>query len=219
MDLTALAWETSPKPDRSFELGGVPSGLYRVQLVRNQPTPRVLATQDVAVGSVDIEDLGLYPESSVALSGRARVAENRNRDLSAVRVVLLGLPNAAGVASSIEALVGRDGRFLAEGLEPTSYALQVQAPPDLYVERVSFGGRLVTGKALDLFGGIQGSLDIRLREGAARIEGTVLQTGPQPERAGVAVLYPAGEDPGSSGRRVVSAGGNRFAFGGVPPGA
>lgn len=218
MDLTALAWKTSLKPDRSFELGGVPSGLYRMQLVRHQPTPRVLAMQDVAVGSVDVEDLGLYPESSVSLSGRARVAGNSNRDLSAVRVVLLGLPNAAGFASSIDALVGRDGRFLVAGLEPTSYALQVQAPPDLYVERVSFGGHPVTGKVLDLFREIQGRLDIGLRAGAARIEGAVLETGPPPERASVAILCPAGEDPEGSSRRVVSAGGNRFAFGAVPPG-
>lgn len=220
-DLAGLARTAPLLADRSFEFGGIPAGLYRLQLVRNQPDRRIVASREVAVGSADVEGLGLHPGPPVSLRGRVRVAEHGNWDLTAVRVAFLGLPTAAGFATAAGAPVGPGGRFLAEGLEPASYALQVQAPPDLYVRLVRFGGRPIAGAVLDLATGGRGSLDIELRDGAARIEGAVLETGSPPDRAArtrVAILHPTGARPGDRCRRVVAAAGSRFAFSGVPPG-
>ncbi len=221
MDLTALARKTPLDANRSFEFSGVPSGLYTVQLVRERPDPRLLATQVVSIGSVDVTGLNLCPEPTVSLRGQATVAGHADRDLSAVRVVFLAVPSAAGFAASVDALAGRDGRFSAQNLEPASYVISVQTPPDMYVQRVMFGGREVEGRALDLAGGIWGSLNIALRDGAARIAGAVLEAESSAERAErmpVAILYPAGSDPGTRGRRVASAAGSRFEFEGLAPG-
>ena len=220
MDLSALAHSAPVEADRSFEFNGVPPGVYTIQLVQEGPDPRILAAQAAVVGAADVIGLNLRPEPPVSLQGRARVAGAAGRDMSSIRVTFLGVPSAAGFAMSIDALAGRDGRFLARNLEPASYLLRVQTPRDLYVERVLFGGREIADRALDLSAGAQGRLEIALRDGAARITGDVSATElpAQPGGARVAILYPAGSDPASGGRRIVSVAGDSFAFDGLPPG-
>ncbi len=221
-DLAALAWKAPLGPLRTFEFHGVPAGQYTVQLIADSPDRRILAARVAIIGPAGADDLRLYPEPPLALRGRVSVSGFAPRDLSRVRISLHPAPSAAGFCMSVDALAGREGHFVARGLEPTSYALLVQAPPDLFVERVLLGRRVVPGRVLNLGGVTAGSsLEIRMRDGAARLSGAVRTTSSSERRqAGmrVAVLYPVASSPGDPRRSIAPIAGNRFEFSGVAPG-
>lgn len=223
VDLSALARQTSVEAGMGFEFAGVPSGSYTLRLVSRDSGRRILATRAVTVGASDVVGFGLHVEPPFSLPGRATINGHAQRDLSAVGVRLIGTPTVAGPAESCELLVGNDGRFLARDLEPTAYVLSVQAPPGLYVERVSLGGRAVTGSILDLSAGPRGGLEIALRDGAARLAGTVLgavRTNPgDAETVRFAILIPTGPGGGIAGRIVSAVTEKGFDFVSVPPGA
>ena len=222
VDLAALGWRAPLDSSRTFEFHGVPSGQYTAQLIGDSPDHRILATQIAIVGSAGADDLKLYPGPPLALRGQVRVSGLARRDLSSVRVSLHAVPSAAGFSQSIDVLAGSDGHFVAESLEPTSYTLLVQAPPDLFVEGVLIGGRNITGQSLDLADGVAGSsLEIRLRDGAARLSGAVQGTDSSDqrwERMRVAVLYPAASSPVSVQRSISPVTESRFEFDGIAPG-
>lgn len=222
-NLPALARETAVEAGLGFEFAGVPSGSYTLRLVSRGPGRRVLATRAVTVGSSDVVGFGLHAEPPIALPGRTTLRGHPNRDLSAGRVSLIGMPTAAGSAASLDLLVGSDGRFLARDLEPAAYVLRVQTPPGLYVERVSLGGREVTGAILDFSAGLRGDLEIALRDGAARLAGTVLgmeaTTADEAGTTRFAILLPTGPGDGFAERRVSAVTGGRFDFRNVRPGA
>lgn len=222
LDLSALARRTSVGAAREFEFAGVPPGSYTLRLATRGPGRRILATRAVTVGSSDVVGFGLHADPPFSLPGRATVDGNAHRDLSAVRVSLIGVPSAAGPAASRELFVGNDGRFLARDLEPAAYVLRVHTLPGLYVERVSLGGREVTGSILDLSGGPRGGLEIALRDGAARLAGAVVgaaQTIPgDAETVRFAILIPTGPGGGIAGRRVSAVTEQGFDFRSVPPG-
>ena len=222
MDLAALAWRAPLDPFRTFEFQGVPSGQYTVQLIGDSANHRVLATQVAIVGSAGADNLKLYPEPPLAVRGRVRIPGLARRDLSNVRVSLHAVPSATGFSASIDTLAGSDGHFVAENLEPTSYEVLVQVPPDLFVESVRFGGRNIIGQSLNLAGSVAGtSLEINLRDGAARLSGAVQGENPSnqhSEKICVAVLYPAGSSPGTMHRSIVPVTEGRFEFDGIVPG-
>ena len=222
MDLAALAWKAPLDSFRRFEFHGVASGQHTVQLLGDSPEHRILATQAVIVGSSDVNDLKIYPEQPLALRGRVWISGLAPRDLSNVRISLHADPSAAGFSRSIDALAGSAGHFVAESLEPTSYTFLVQVPPGLFVEKVRFGGRNITDQTLNLAAGVAGSsLEIKLRDGAARLSGAVLTTGSSDQRRKrmrVAVLFPAAAGPGAMHRSISPATEDRFEFDGIAPG-
>lgn len=222
VDLAALARETPVEAGTGFEFVGVPSGAYTLRLVSRESGRRILATRAVTVGSSDVVGFGLHAAPPVALPGRITLNGHARSDLSAVRVSLIGVPTVAGPAASRDVLVGSDGRFLARDLEPAAYVLRVQAPPGLYVERVSLGGREVTGSILDLSAGPRGGLEIAFRDGAARLAGAVLggsaTDAGDTAKARFAILLPTGPGAGFAERRVAAVTGERFDFRNVPPG-
>ena len=223
LDLSALARRTSVGAGQGFEFDGTPSGSYTLRLVSRGPGRRILATRAVTVGSSDVVGFGLHAGAPIALRGRATVNGRARQDLSTVRVSLIGVPSAAGSAASRDLLVGNDGRFLARALEPAAYALRVQPPPGLYLERVALGGRVVAGSILDFSAGPRGGLEIALRDGAARLAGTVLGAASthlgDAETPRFAILVPSGPGGGIAGRRVSAVTDGRFDFRNVPPGA
>ena len=223
LDLSALARRTAVEADGEFAFDGVPSGSYTLRLASRGPGRRILATRAVTVGSSDVVGFGLHPEPPFSLLGRATVNGHAHRDLSAVRVSLIGVPTVAGPAASRELPVGNDGRFLARELEPAAYALRVRTPPGMYVERVALGGRALDGSILDLSAGPRGDLEIALRDGAARLAGAVLEAAQmnpgEAETARFAILVPTGPGGGMAGRRVSAVTEKGFEFRNVPPGA
>ena len=219
-DLTALACRTPLEPDRSFQFKGVPSGLYTVRLM-HLASHRTLAKQTVTVGTTDVVSLVLRPEPPISIAGQLTASRDRRTDLSWSRVTFLPVPSSVGSARAVEAISGNDGRFRAEDLEPITYALLVQAPPGLYVDRIQVNGSKLSGRYLDLADGIRGKLNIQLRAGAASITGKVRETGETLMHEGrlrVAVLYPAESTPSAAHLKVSSTAGGEFRFAGITPG-
>lgn len=219
--LAALAWKTPLDSKQVFQFDGIPSGTYTLQLNGGPPDHRILSTQILVVGPSGAEGVKIRADAPLALQGRVQLAGIVRSDLSSVRIALQSTPPATGISTFVEAQVEPDGGFTVEGLEPTVYVLHVQAPSDLFVERVRFAGNSITGLALDLTHGSKGTLEIKLRDGAARLSGAVL-TADVPELREmaecVAILSRADSNAGVLHRRVSSVREGRFEFAGIAPG-
>lgn len=219
--LAALAWKTPLDSKHVFRFDGIPSGTYTLQLNGGPPNHRILSTQILVVGPSGAEGVKIRADAPLALQGRVQLAGIVRSDLSSVRIALQSTPPATGISTFVEAQVEPGGSFTVEGLEPTIYLLHVQAPSDLFVERVRFAGNSITGLALDLTHGSKGTLEIKLRDGAARLSGAVL-TADVPELREmaecVAILSRADSNAGVLHRRISSVREGRFEFAGIAPG-
>lgn len=221
LNLAALAWKALLDSKHVFQFHGIPSGTYTLQINGGPPDHRILSTQLLVVGPSGAEGVRIRADAPLVLRGHVQLGGIARLDLSGVRIAVQSTPPATGISTLVEARVEPDGSFTVEGLEPTIYVLHVQAPSDLYVERVRFAGNSVTGLALDLTHGSKGSLEIKPRDGAARLSGAV-PTADVPElreMAGrIAILFRADSNAGILHRRISSVREGRFEFAGIAPG-
>ncbi len=199
------------KPDGRFEFRTIPSGSH-ILVARCQVDKQTYrARLQVELSRADLENVELRPVAPSNITGHVRIEGESKHSVNEARVmVVLGFdfvnPNGA---------VNENGEFAFHELGPNSYRLHVEAPEDLYVKSVEWGGRDVSDSGIDLSaGGATANVDVLLSANGGAIEGSV-ENG-----AGATItLIPADPHRAASTARTAQADRDgHFNFAGVPPG-
>jgi hypothetical protein len=166
--------------ERRFRIEGIASGSYTLELTGlggaslfgRKSTPHLFARRQIIVGSRDLEELTIQTVAPATVRGYVRVAEGI-LDASHVHIRFTPAEPIRGLITPMEAEVGPDGAFVARDLDPTRYQIRVTVPGGMYLDSVKQNYQPVSGGILDLSnGGVE--LEVTLRPGAGRVEGTVV---------------------------------------------
>lgn len=161
----------------TFDLGGVPTGNYALDLYEESSDFHMLGTTLVEVSGSDVNDVVINVVPAGTLRGRIQVASatpgtSEAPNLGSVRVALQGTNESA--YGSGEASAKSDGSFVIENLSPGRYALRVFPTLDgAYIKSVQLSQQEMLGKELDFSQGVSGALLITLSYGVAEVSGTV----------------------------------------------
>jgi hypothetical protein len=161
----------------TFDLGGVPTGNYALNLYEESSDFHVLGTTLVEVSGSEVNDVVINVVPASTLRGRIQVegatpGASEAPNLGSVRVALQGMNESA--YGSGEAYAKSDGSFAIESLSPGRYALHLFPTLDgAYIKSVQLGQQEMLGKELDFSQGVSGALLITLGYGVAEVNGTV----------------------------------------------
>jgi hypothetical protein len=217
INLGALANRSAVAADGSFQFGGIAAGRYTLQLVSTRPVPRLLSSQQIAVGHADLTDVVVAPSVPPRIAGRFRLESGSNFDFSSTRLTLTPAVSATGSAASVAVTVQSDGRFQSEKLEPAPYFLRVAAPEGLYLRAIRLDGQDMRGVPLDLSQTFIESVEIVLSAGVGRVEGSISRQSQGSPAIGFVILNP--RNMASGERRVAAIREGGFSIAGVPPGS
>ena len=164
------------KTDGTFEITGVPAGSYTLK-VGDQTGLKVLgAGMAMEVGDKPIEDVVLEVGTNADLPGAMVVSGEDAKPATGVEVkgTRVSLEVLEGMSLiPLTTTVGADGTFTLKELPPDRYLVRVtNGPANSYLESVQLGGQTMTDRGLDLGRG-GGKLEIKLRLGAAQVNGMV----------------------------------------------
>jgi hypothetical protein len=176
--------------DGSFEITAVTPGSY-VLHVRDGSAPRSggvsvpLEVGDRPVSGVTM-DFVLPPDVSgeIVFDGE----QSQKPTFKAQRIVLeatdVGLAQAMATAAD-------DGTFQLKSVSPGKYFVRMMpAPEGTYVSSVTLGGQRMADDGLEIPPGGGGKLEIKLRAGAAQVEGTVQDAEGQPVSGAMVAMIP-----------------------------
>jgi hypothetical protein len=181
IDLFNAGTAVQPDEKGEFDISDVTAGNYTLRLTGNVATRQhVLATQDVDVGSNDVNSLVLAIVPPLKLTGHIRIESNDQVDLSRTNVYL-GPSGNVSTGGFQPAKVNANGEFELSEIDPGQYVLHIEGlPAGTYANSVLLNQQDMSGKELDLSQGGQGQLEIVVRSGAGQVDGT-LQSNPTPQ--------------------------------------
>src|SRR5215469_5238044 len=157
-----------------FEIKGAVPGSY-VALANGSFEGKALsAEQPLEVGAEDVTGLRLQLSGGHEISGRIIVPAGSKLDLSET-VVLLS--PGQGLHNTGFAEIKEDHTFTTADVPPGTYSVMVNNLPDgWYVSSADFGGENVLERGLKIGEAAAGHfLDVTLKSGTGKLEGTVLK--------------------------------------------
>jgi len=182
----------------NFEMTGVPPGNYVLIAQRSGQSEKertMWGQKTVQVGEVDLRNVEVAIGPGVELSGRVCVEGKANVDLTRLVGVLQPEQNsiAAGFTPAIEnAFVSPEGSFVFRDVPDGNYGINFfRVPSGFYLKTARLPDIFETGVTV-AHGQPAQALDLVLSQGAARIEGTVLQD-QRPAAGAAVVLIPEAE--------------------------
>jgi protocatechuate 3,4-dioxygenase beta subunit len=195
--------------DGSFELVGVPPGVYRLY-ARRQPG---LTAERIVEVAADIDGLVMAAAAGRMIAGRVALEKQDKGPFRSIRVVVQR--TEAGVFDAAYAEVGDDGSFTLPNVRPGRYQLTVAGlPEDWYV--VSSG---LPGREMDFTTGVPESFQLTLATDGGRVTGKAVHEGKPVPGAFVAVLpLDYAERPALFSRMVRADQRGGFTLAGIPPG-
>jgi Carboxypeptidase regulatory-like domain len=157
-----------------FEIKGVVPGSYVASANSAFEGKALSAEQPLEVGAEDVTGLRLQLSGGNEISGRIIVPAGSKLDLTEAQVYLSSIQ---GLQQFGFAQIKEDGTFTAEDVHPGTYTLMVNGLPEgWYVSSADFGGENVLERGLK-FGEATAahSLNVTLKSGTGKVEGTVLK--------------------------------------------
>jgi protocatechuate 3,4-dioxygenase beta subunit len=202
-----------------FEIKGVVPGSYLASANGASEGKAISAEQPLEVGAEDVTGLRLQLSGGNEISGRIIVPAGSKLDLTEAQVYLSPIQ---GLQQFGFAQIKEDGTFTAEDVHPGTYTLMVNGLPEgWYVSSAEFGGENVLERGLK-FGEATAarSLNVTLRSGTGKVEGTVLK-GNDPVTGAVVRLVPENPSQYRPGLARTAATDQRghFVIAGVVPGS
>ena len=182
----------------TFELRDVPSGSYWVRAIAVDPragfTPADMARNSVQVavevGNADVENVVLALTSGFQITGRV-VLEGAPLsslpDIERTRVFLI--PSAPLPFGSPPQQVKADGTFTLENIPPGEYRVNVNLPPNTFIQSARLGQTDVSA-GLTISGPVSETLEIVLSTRSGQIDGTVVNNDQKPMQGVQAILIP-----------------------------
>jgi hypothetical protein len=160
--------------DGSFEIRGIAPGTYTVIANRmdREQGGRTSATQQISVGSRDVEGVTLTLAPPAEVSGSIRAEGDANMNLGSVRVVLEPASGIPMFGVTVQAPAA-NGAFRVPGVPPGNYHVRATNLPDgMYVKSVKQGPQEILESALQMTGAAM-PLDIVLGVNAPSLTGLV----------------------------------------------
>lgn len=196
----------------TFDIGGVPTGSYALNLYDESGRFHVIGSTPVEVSGSDVNDAVINVVPAGALRGRVQIegAPQANGDVANIGSIRVQLEQIGeGRFFSEPTSVKQDGSFTIEDLDPGKYDLRLWPPPEgTYIKSVQLGQQEMLGKEFDFTQGVSGELLVTLSYGVAEVDGTVQMpsqdssggaSSNQPATAGSIVLVPEELRPDGSG--------------------
>jgi protocatechuate 3,4-dioxygenase beta subunit len=170
--------------DGSFELRGVPPGLYIIHADYEAGGGKSLsAAQSLTVTDSDVEGIRLVVGPGIEVTGRVHRDGDAPMEFKGLQVWIEQVDRSSVDPGKVEP----DGRFSLTGVRPDWYVFGLAGLPEsAYLKAVRVGEVEVTEPNLNLFQPLA-SLDVLLGTDAARVEGVVVDGDHQPV-GGVTVL-------------------------------
>jgi hypothetical protein len=159
----------------TFDLGGVPTGSYTLNLYDQSGNFHMIGNTPVEVSGSDVNDAVINIIPAGMLRGRIQIegAPQANGDAVNIGSMRLQLDPVEGAGWGTAA-VKQDGSFTVEELDPGKYHLVLYPLPEgTYIKSVQLGQQEMLGKELDFTQGVSGELLITLSYGVAEVSGTV----------------------------------------------
>jgi hypothetical protein len=171
-----------------FEIKGVMPGSYVAWANGSFEGKDLFAEQPLEVAAEDVTGLRLQLSGGLQISGRIIVPAGSKLDLTEAQV-LLSPPQGPQQFGFAE--IKEDRTFTAADVHPGTYTVMVNGLPEgWYVSSADFGGENVLERGLKVGEASAGhSLDVTLRSGMGKVEGTVLK-GDDPVTGAVVRLVP-----------------------------
>jgi protocatechuate 3,4-dioxygenase beta subunit len=196
------------KKDGSFEIRGVPPGVYYLAFKSSSETgPQTTLVQTVEVMDSDIENLHLSAVPVSPVQGRLRSEGGQKTDWSSFSVALASDDTDAELwhhftsPASFGSRVNRDGSFEIPQVPAGSYRVSAWtgegASRDSFVQSILLGGREVANSAFKVNGGNY-ALDVVIGTQTAGIDGAVIDAKGQPVAGATVLALP---DAARRGRR------------------
>jgi protocatechuate 3,4-dioxygenase beta subunit len=209
--------EAQLRPDGAFELRNVIPGNYVLQTMSlveaaGSATLRMVASAPVVVGEADVSGVILTPSPLYTITGKVSVEGATLAELfgtvvntqagngtnattaGATGMRLVFYPLAVGPLAQlgqltqVTAMVGADGGFKLEGVQPGRYAFQQGTVQATSIQSVRWNDTDVTLRGLDVNG--SGTLEVVYRRGAVRTTGTVKNAIGEPHGGAQIVMWP-----------------------------
>ena len=167
----ANGYQVSFTGDGHFDIAGVGPGQYVLTASGNGGSALQSASQLVAVGTADLEDLTITPQPAVDLSGRLTV-EGNTPALLAVTINLS--PSDTITRPILFARVAANESFTIPNMLPGDYKLQATVPPPYYLKAAAVGGMdALSGLVTMPDSGGTAPLEIVLGSNGGEVSGTV----------------------------------------------
>ncbi len=171
--------QTNANKDLTFDIPGVASGAYVLNVFLIGGNIQGLAHQPIDVGEGDVNDVVLTILPPGSLRGGIRVEGTPQAGATPLNLAGIHLSLSSADTSSMMAgptpngQSGPDGTFKLDNVFPGKYYVQINTPPGTYLKSIRFGQQEILGNELDLSQGAAGDLDILFRYGPAEVDGTV----------------------------------------------
>lgn len=223
----ALRSQAQTRADGSFEIRGLTSGAYTVQIVTPQAgTTRNVGRAEINVADQDVGGLVLTVSPGAKVTGTVRLEDGDLKTLMPAQAsganpqtsaaLAIAATNAGAAISGLRVTVGLvdatpqplnsaqpgqvkdDGTFTIENVPPGKFMMNVAAlPQGVYVKSARFNGADVTRSEVDLTNGSGGNLDIVLSKKAANVTGMVTPEKDESVAGMIVSLWTGDPEPGS----------------------
>jgi hypothetical protein len=217
----------------NFEIQSVIPGQYSIEarLSDNQARPLPLPGQPEGPSAQmsinvtgDVEGIVLALADPVSIPGRVTiqggVSAPPNLDGTRVSIRPSGLGMLPiGLSAPRPSQIAADGTFRIDGLRGGEYIVNVIGlPQGLYLESMDFSGADILRDVFKFSPGSSGTLNVVLRSGAGKLNGTILDAKNQPVAAAVVALIPAQRNRLDIYKTSITGGNGSFVMTGVTPG-
>ena len=161
-------------PQGYFEIKGVMPGSYVASANGSFEDKALSAEQPLEVAAEDVTGLRLQLGGGHEISGRIIVPAGSKLDLAEAQVLL---SPAQGLQQFGFAEIKEDRTFTTSELHQGTYSVMVNGLPDgWYISSADFGGENVLERGVKIGEAASGhSLDVTLKSGTGKLEGTVLK--------------------------------------------
>lgn len=193
----------------TFEVQNVLPGAYRVRVASiDQTGPRYFGEADVIVGERPPQPVTVDVRQQPPLAGVVEWEGSAERRAGDVRVWLQPAAND-GCASRNQAVVGANGNFQIDLLQPGECTIQVSAG-SAYLKSVTYGGQPAPGNRIQVAAGASAPLRLVLSAKTGALEGTT-----QLAATGMTTVAVVGDVQ----HTLMAQPDGRFQFSNLPPGS
>lgn len=206
--------------DGKFEFRSVPVGKHTLTGSCNVGKQRYRTKMPIQLEAAGLDNVELRPVGPSTMSGQVRVEGESKSKATETRVWLseMGIGMLFGGTTPEHApdgTVGENGAFTFRELPPNLYHINVQAPQDVYVKSIAYGGRDVRESGVDLSaGGMSAAVEVVLSANGGAVEGSV-ENG---EGAKVTLIPSDPKQARTLARAVMAGTDGHFSFPAVAPG-
>ncbi|MGA2040047.1 MAG: carboxypeptidase-like regulatory domain-containing protein [Bryobacteraceae bacterium] len=194
-------------PEGEFEFSGVRPGSY--YLIAGGFSGSRAAVQSIDVGEKHIDGLTLD------LAGRREIRAAFKLENGRGPVFFNLIPTIPGLPAINQNVMDGDTTLTLTNVAPIPYKIGDGLQPDYYWKSIVQGGQPITGHVIDF--GVPGLLEITVSSGAARVDGSVIDSKGKPVPNAVLALAPAGGASGAVRTGTADAQG-KFYFASLAPG-